>query len=93
MRDFYVVYVIDFLVAGAAAAAVFAYWLATRKRLAAETVGRAEEQAARTRRDAEREAETTRKEALREAKEKAHQLLMETERQAQERREQNSRLE
>jgi ribonuclease Y len=93
MRDFYVVYVIDFLVAAVAAAAVFAYWLANRKRMAAETVGRAEAHAAQLVRDAEREAETRKKEALLEAKEKAHQLLMETERQVQERREQMTKLE
>jgi len=85
--------IVDFLVAGAAAAAVFAYWLASRKRLAAETVGRAQEQAARLIRDAEREAETRKKEALLEAKEKSHELLMEAERQAQERRGQTAKLE
>ncbi len=93
MRDFYVVYVIDFLVAGAAAVAVFAYWLATRKRIAAETVGRAEAHALRVTKDAERDAETRKKEALLEAKEKAHELLMETERQVQDRREQMAKLE
>ena len=36
----------------------FGYWLANRKRLAAETVGRAEEQASRILRDAERENDT-----------------------------------
>jgi ribonuclease Y len=92
MHDIYV-YVIDFLVAAVAAAAVFAYWLANRKRMAAETVGRAEAHAAQLVRDAEREAETRRKEALLEAKEKAHQLLMDTERQVQQRREQMTKLE
>jgi ribonuclease Y len=84
---------IEFLVSGAAAAAVFVYWLAARKRLAAETVGRAEARAEQIRKDAEREAETRKKEALLEAKEKAHDLLMEAERQIQERREQLARLE
>ena len=69
------------------------YWIASRKRIAAETVGRAEEQAAQKLREAEREAENRKKEALLEAKEKAHEILMETERLAQERRQQVSRLE
>src|SRR5579862_2355170 len=64
------------------AAAVFAVWVANRKRIAAETVGRAEEQALRIVKDAERDAETSRKEALLDAKEKAQELLMESERQA-----------
>jgi hypothetical protein len=38
------------------AAAVFAVWVANRKRIAAETVGRAEEQALRIAKDAERDA-------------------------------------
>src|SRR5205085_1010352 len=61
------------------AAAVFAVWTANRKRIAAETVGRAEEQALRITKDAERDAESRKKEALLEAKEKAHELLMEAE--------------
>ena len=68
----YLVYVITFAVSAVAAGAVFAYWVANRKRIAAETVGRAEEQALRIIKDAERDAETRRKEALLEAKEKAH---------------------
>ena len=59
-----------------AAAAVFAVWVANRKRIAAETIGRAEEQALRIVKDAERDAETRKKEALLEAKEKAHEILM-----------------
>ncbi len=64
------------------AALVFAVWVANRKRIAAETIGRAEEQALRTLKDADRDAETRKKEALLEAKEKAHELMMDTERQA-----------
>jgi ribonuclease Y len=93
MQDFYVRLVADFLAAGIAAAGVFGYWLSKRKRLAAETIGRAEEQAARLVRDAARESETGKKEALLEAKEKAHQILMESERQVQDRREQMAKLE
>jgi ribonuclease Y len=76
-----------------AAAAVFFWWVANRKRIAAETVGRAEEQALRLVKDAERDAETRRKEALLEAKEKAHDILMEAERQARQERQQSSALE
>jgi ribonuclease Y len=74
--------VIPALVAASVAGAMFAVWVANRKRIARDTVGRAEEQAARTARDAERDAETRKKEALLEAKEKAHEILMEAERQA-----------
>jgi ribonuclease Y len=80
------------LVAAAAAATVFALWVASRKRIAAETVGRAEEQARRIVRDAERDAETRKKETLLEAKERAHEILTEAERQArQERQEAETR--
>jgi ribonucrease Y len=72
-------YILDFLVAFAGAAAAFAYWVANRKRIAAETVGRAEEQASRTLRDAERDADTRRKEAMIEARERAHELRLESE--------------
>ena len=58
------------------AGAMFAVWIANRRRIAAETIGRAEEQAARIARDAERDGETRKKEALLEAKEKAHDILM-----------------
>jgi ribonuclease Y len=84
---------IAFVVSGAAAIGVFLYWVASRKRIAAETVGRAEARADQLRKDSEREAETRRKEALLEAKEKAHDLLVEGERQIQERREQLAKLE
>ena len=62
------------LVAVVAAGAVCAWWIANRKRIAAETIGRAETEAARIVKDAERDAETRRKESLLEAKEKAHVL-------------------
>ena len=61
---------------------VFAVWVSNRKRIAAETLGRAEEQALRTLKDAERDAETRKKEALLEAKEKAHALLVDAQREA-----------
>ncbi len=85
--------VITVVAAGVAAAAVFAWWVANRKRIAAETVGRAEEQAVRIVKDAERDAETGKKEALLEAKEKAHEILVEAERQARQDRQQAASVE
>ena len=73
---------LNLLVTLVAAALVFAAWVANRKRIAAETIGRADEQAARTLKDAERDAETRKKEALLDAKEKAHELLMDADRRA-----------
>lgn len=70
-----------------------AYWIASRKRIAAETIGRAREDAERILRDAERDAEAKKKEVLLEAKDKAHELRMEADRHAQERRQQIAKLE
>jgi len=79
-------------VAAAVAVGVFLYWLAARKRIAAETVGRAQDEARRIIRDGEREAETHKKESALSAKEKAHEILMEADRVAQDRRQQVTRL-
>jgi ribonuclease Y len=76
-----------------AVAAVFVFWSASRKRVAAETIGRAEERATRLVKDAERDAETLKKEALLAAKEKAHDLLVEAERQATQQRQLAATLE
>jgi ribonuclease Y len=73
--------------------AVLLYYVATRRRLAAETTGRATEEAERLRRDAQREAETLKKEALLEAKEKAHDLRLEAEREIRERRDELAAIE
>src|SRR5712692_10501139 len=81
----YVVFLVNFFITAVAATAVFFYWVANRKRIAAETVGRAEEQALRIHKDAERDADSRKKEALLEAKEKAHELRLEAERQTRER--------
>jgi len=81
-------YVINAVITVVAAAAVYAVWVANRKRIAAETIGRAEEQALRVTKEAERDAEARKKEALLEAKEKAHELLREAERQARQDRQQ-----
>jgi ribonuclease Y len=93
-------YLINVLVTAVTAAVVFAVWVANRRRIAAETVGRAEERAARivedAGRDAEtqkRDAETQKKEKLLEAKEKAHELLTQSERQAHQKRQEAQALE
>lgn len=90
---FNIAILIDALVAFVAAAAVFAVWVANRKRIAAETVGRAESEALRIVKEAERDAESRRKETLFEAKEKAHEILMETERQVRQERQQSAAVE
>ena len=69
-----------------AAASVFAIWIATRKRTAAHTIGRAQDEASRLISDAERNAENLRKEAELAAKERAHALLQDSEHQTRERR-------
>jgi len=76
-----------------ATAVLFAVWVATRKRIAASTVGRARDEAERLVRDATRDAETTRKEAELAAKEQAHTLLQDSERQANERRDELASIE
>jgi ribonuclease Y len=76
-----------------AVAAVSAVWVANRKRIAAETIGRAEEQALRIIKDAERDAEARKKESALDAKEKAHDILVEAERQARQERQQAAALE
>src|SRR3954463_7284721 len=86
-------YLVDVVVALVAGAALFAYWIANRKRIAAETVGKAEEQASRVLREAEREVETRRKEALLEAKERAHELRLEAEQYARDHRQQIAGME
>jgi len=86
-------YVANAVITLVAAGIVYAVWLSNRKRLAADTVGRAEEQAARLVKDAERDAETRRKEALLDAKEKAHEILREAEQQARKDRQQMDAIE
>ena len=86
-------FLVNVLVTLVTAAALFAVWVANRKRIAAETIGRAEERALRVMKDAERDAETRKKEALLEAKEKAHDLLTQAERQARHERQEAQALE
>ena len=76
-----------------AAVVMFGVWVATRRRIAAQTVGRAREEAARLIKDAEREAQTRKKETELAAKEQAHAILQESERQAGKRREEFDSIE
>ncbi len=80
------------LAAAVGALIVFGIWIATRKRIAADTIGRASDEARRLVADAEREAEATHKEAVLAAKEKAHELLRETETHTHKRREEITAL-
>ena len=82
-----------FLIALATGAVLFVVWLATRKRVAAQTVGRAQADAKRLRHEAERDAETRRKEVVFAAKEEAHELLRTTEDQTRKRQEEITALE
>ena len=83
--------------AGLAAAVVglifFGAWIATRRRIAAETVGRAREEAGRLLESAEREVGARRKEAELTAREQAQNLRHETENHARQRREELAALE
>jgi ribonuclease Y len=63
-----------------------AWFVSVKKRIAEETIGRAQTDAERILRDAEREAERLRKEAALEAREKAHELASIAEQQTRERR-------
>ena len=60
---------------------IFLIWIASRRRLAAKTVGRAEEQALRILQEAQREADAQRKEVLLAAKEEAHEVNRQAEEQ------------
>ena len=72
-----------------AGGAVFFVWVATRKRIAAETVGRAAQDAARILRD----AEAQQKELILAGREEAHGLLRDAERQARQRQDEVASLE
>jgi ribonucrease Y len=86
-------YLINLLITALTGTAIFVAWLANRRRIAAETIGRAEAEAARILKEAEREAESSKKEALLAAKEQAHDVLLEAERQARQERQQVASLE
>jgi ribonuclease Y len=59
-----------------------AWWYISRKRLAAETIGRADEHVRQIHQQANREAESLKKEAQLEAREKTHALIADADRQA-----------
>jgi ribonuclease Y len=86
-------YVINAAITMVAGAIWFFVWIGSRKRIAADTIGRAEEHVARLTRDAERDADTRKKEALLEAKERAHEFKIEADKQARERRQQLAAIE
>ncbi|MDR1989854.1 MAG: ribonuclease Y [Acidobacteriaceae bacterium] len=86
-------YVICALIALLVAGAVFVVWLGTRKKIAADTIGRAEAEAARLLKDAERDVERLHKEIVLSAKEKAHEILSDAERQSRTERQQAQSLE
>jgi ribonuclease Y len=86
-------YLLSVVLALVTASAVFAAWLASRRRLAADIVGRAEERARTLVREAERDAETRRKELLLDAREKVHDIVAEAERQVRSERQQTQSVE
>ena len=73
--------------------ALFLVWLAIRKRVAEQTVGRAQDQAQRILQDADRDADAKRKEVVLAAKEEAHELVLATEDQTRKRQEAITALE
>lgn len=59
--------------------AALLWWFSSRKRIAAQTIGRAEELSRQLRQQAERDAESIKKEAQIEAREKTHAIMTEAE--------------
>jgi ribonucrease Y len=86
-------YMVNAAVTLVVAGGVFAWYIANRRRIAAETIERATCDADRVLRDAAREAESLKKEALLDAKEKAHDLRLDAERQIRERRDELALIE
>ena len=72
---------------------ILTWWLASRRRIANETIGRARAEAEQILKQAERDAESLRKEAALEAREKAHEFATEADRQLRERRQEIIELE
>jgi ribonuclease Y len=89
----YLISIINAVITTAIVGASVAWWLAARRRMAEETIGRAQNEAERIRRDAERDADSIRKEATLEAREKAHELAASAEQQARDRRQEIVSLE
>ena len=73
--------------------AIFGIWLATRRQLAADTIGRAQDEAKQLVQQATREAETKRKEADLAVREKTHAMIRDTEDLVREKRNEFSLLE
>jgi ribonuclease Y len=86
-------YLIIILVSTVIAVGAIAWWVANRRRLAVETIGRANAEAERITRQAERDAENLRKEAALEARERAHDVAAEAEQQARKQRQEILSLE
>ena len=86
-------YLVNAALTLAVAGGVLAWYLAARRRDAADILERARADADRLVRDARRDADALRKEALLEAKEKAHDLRLEAEAQIRVRREELAALE
>jgi ribonuclease Y len=78
--------VINALVTAAVGGGMLAWWLASRRRISEDTIGRARLEAERVVKQAERDSETIRKEAALSAREKAHELAAEADRQLRESR-------
>ena len=79
------VYLTNAAVTAAVGVGIIMWWVASRRRIATETIQRAQSEADRLARQAERDAETLKKEVLLSAREKAHELASDAERQARER--------
>src|SRR5262245_54298342 len=79
------VYLTNAAVTAAVGVGIIMWWVASRKRIAADTVQRAQGEAERVTRQAERDAESLKKEVMLSAREKAHELASEAERQARQR--------
>ena len=86
-------YAIVALVLLLATIAAILWWIANHRRIAADTVGRANADAERITRQAERDADALRKEIALEAREKAHAEASDAERQLRQRREEILTLE
>ena len=83
---FYLILIINALVTAAVGGGIVAWWLASRRRISEQTIGRAQAEAERLLKQTERDTETLRKEAALFAREKAHEVATEADRQARERR-------
>ena len=87
----YIPFLAVVLVLSAVAAGI--WWLLSRRRMADETLARAQAEADRLIRQAERDAETLRKEAALEAREKAHTVAADSDKQIRQRRDEIASLE